>query len=198
MPLVTPAFVARIIMKGLVVSEQSLNVFYYGSPTLTDPLDELANAFITHFSPLWQGITSSGALWQTCDVQMLKGSGAFTSVPVGVSGGVSGDCLPPYAAWDFTLVRGGLGERNGYKRFAGVSETSQVNGVATGAILSGLAAMAAGLNVAIDTTTDEWSPVIRRTRVNKVIQNPPVYYSFIGATYSRIGTQNSRKFGHGR
>jgi hypothetical protein len=54
-----------------------------------------------------------------------------------------------------------------------------------------------GLEGPITTADGVFDPLIRRTRVHKVIQNPPTYWSVGAAIFQGITTQSSRKFGHG-
>jgi len=198
MPISTAVKVARLRLVGQIFNEEAINVYYYanedGSALITDLATLFAATPLSHIL----AITSNQYICNSIEVEEVKGGTAFTSLSIASNGTISGDCLPPYASWDFTLTRGGVGERNGYKRFAGVAESSQVDGVNTSGIAASLQVVALDLGAALGTGTASWFPVIRRTRVNRVPQNPPVYYTFIGGAYAKIGTQNSRKFGHGR
>jgi len=198
MPELTPAFVAQLKLKATVITEESLNIFYYGSDTNADGLDGLITRFRTIVMPKLIAVTSTQCQFESIEATMVKGGNDFTSQGFAEAGTVGGDTLPPYATWDFTLLRGGAGERNGYKRFPGVPEASQAQGIASAGAVANLNLLADALDTLLVPTTDQWSQVIRREVINHVIQNPPKWYSNGGTLYSRIGTQNSRKFGHGR
>jgi hypothetical protein len=143
-------------------------------------------------------VMSNLAHVNTLEAQIVHGGGAFDVKTTSYGGHVSGDCLPTFVAWDFTLLRGGLGERNGYKRIAGVAETQQHEGIPTTGANTLLALVAAGMNTAFDSGGDVYNPVIRRGTINRVPQNPAKYYSVSNVLFARIGSQNSRKVGHGR
>jgi len=102
--------------------------------------------------------------------------------------------------FSFRYARTSLAVRNGAKRFAGVPETYQENGViVAGTPTTNVNATAAVLDDAIsDGLGTTFIPVImKKTRI------PPegefeswLYEEFTtaGVTYSHIGSQNTRKF----
>jgi len=194
----TDPVVYQIKINGQINTEQTINRFFYcGATTLVD-ITTLVDAFHTEFDASLLPATNVNWRWNSTDIEGVKGSLAFATVSRSVAGTTSGEVLPPYASWDFTLVRGGVGERNGYKRFAGVPESLQNAGIAVSGALPGLALVSASLEANLTAETIVFRPVIRRTRIHKVPVFPPQYWSIGGATYSKIGTQNSRKYGHGR
>jgi hypothetical protein len=199
MPINMDPLVAKVTLVGQIFNEQALNVFYYannsGSGSIIDLLTALSSSLV---GPLLSIVSNKYEILRADAVEVKGGLGAFTTLDFNSFGTISGDCLPPYVSWDFTLIRGGLGERNGYKRFAGVAESSQVDGIATTGISASLGTMAAAIGQSVLSGDAAWIPVIRRTRVHRVPQHPPVYYTFGNCTYAKIGSQNSRKFGRGR
>lgn len=199
MPQISGGFFVELKIRGTVIDQEMVNVFHFHSVTFAEPLADMINGFWTNVGTLWRNLVSTGVVFTQIDGQEIGGAGAFASVPLGVSGFVSGDCLPPYAAWDFTYMRGAALERNGYKRLAGVPESYQASGIAssTGQSQAGLVAAAFFTHVALG-IADDWEPVIRRRKIGHVVQTPPKFFSVSNVVYSRIGTQNSRKFGHGR
>jgi len=46
--------------------------------------------------------------------------------------------------------------------------------------------------------TETYEPVIQRKFVNHIPKIPPVFYTISDVRYAKVGSQNSRKFGHGR
>lgn len=198
MPNATPGFVYQITAFGGVIGQETINVWYFGGANICTDLVALGNDFITlDLLPLLP-VMSGSAGFSYITVTGVHGDIAFTSVPVSVTGGVSGDCLPPFVSWDFTLLRGGAGERNGYKRIAGVPESLQLQGSPTVGAAVNLAAAGASMFTSISDGTHSYAPVIRRTRVHHIPQSPPVWYNVSAIQFSKIGSQNSRKFGHGR
>src|SRR5476651_2330880 len=198
MPISGVANVVQLILQGTCVTEETLNVFYYGSATNLDGLPAFIAAWIAAVMTTLQSAVGTSTLYSEVSAQGERGVTSFATQPISLSGFVSGDQLPPFATWDFTYVRGGALERNGYKRFSGIPESFQQNGVATGSGPGQVAALATVLNQDIPVVLDTWFPLIRRTKVHRLAQIPPVYYDKSSVVYSKIGSQNSRKFGHGR
>jgi hypothetical protein len=197
MPEATYPHIYRVTMVGDFAGQQCLNMFFYGGATaFTQTTDIVAPFESTVFAAL-RPILSSSYTLDRLDVQHMRGGGDFGTVAVGTVGSVTGDALPPFVSWDFTILRGAFHERNGYKRFAGVAESQQLNGVATTAALSllGTAALALASTLTVDTVI--YDPVIQRRVVNGVPLLDPSYWTTGGAAYSKLGTQNSRKPGHG-
>lgn len=198
MPALTPNFVAQLKLEGQNITEDTLNVFYYGSDTFADTLDDLITQFRAVVLSTFPAFTSTQCEYQGITATMVKGGNQFAAQSFSLGGSSGGDTLPPFVSWDFTLVRGGAGERNGYKRLPGVPEGLQAQGIATAGAVANLNIAAAAMEQIIVAVTDQWSPVIRRDVVNRVVQVPPKWYDISSVQYSRIGSQNSRKFGHGR
>lgn len=198
MPEVTYAFIYRIQMQGSIFGQQCINNFYYGSGTEPTTLDALNLDFQTNVWRHLQPMISDSYVLHEVAVQGVKGDLSFGSVAYEESGTVGGDCLPGFVSWDFTILRAGLGERNGYKRFAGVPESLQNDGNPTAGALATAIAAATYMASTISTGALLFDPVIQRDYVHKIKQNPPKYYSYSAVVFSRIGSQNSRKVGHGR
>jgi len=183
---------------GVVLAQETVNRFFYAGDAVPDTLDDVVADFATNVLTPISGCMNTNASFLNIVGQGVRGFAAFTSLGVSIQGTNGGDCLPPYAAWDFTLVRDGARERNGYKRIAGIGEGNQANGVASSGIVAALNTAAEAMFLSISDGTSEYNPVIRRTRVNRANVNPPQYWGVSNVIYSKIGTQNSRKYGHGR
>lgn len=198
MPVATFSNVYRIILQGVCLGQQTLNIFYYGANSPVVDVPNLLDAFDGNVVSNVAGAVNHNWSSQLLTLQAERGGSEFGSLVSNQTGTNGGDCLPPYVTWDFTFLRGGALERNGYKRFAGVGEGNQTNGVADTGIRVALDALADEMfsNLTVDAV--EFFPVIRRTRVHRAPQIPPSYWDISGIVYSKIGTQNSRKFGHGR
>jgi len=190
--------VIRFNVVGIIHGQQTINSFYYAGTIGDVPLDDMIAAFVDQVVPPIQSCTSIAWGVLRCDAEFVKGGFTFGSQEINQSGGVSGDCLPNFVSWDFTLLRSAVGERNGYKRFAGIPESYQTDGTATGTALANLAALADAIYNPVTVSPESFVPVIRRTKVHHVSQVPPRYYDVGNVVYSKIGSQNSRKPGHGR
>jgi hypothetical protein len=199
MPAVSYTNVYEILLRGVVLNQETINRFHYGTNGTPASMTEVAEAFDGVVAALVYLAINQNASFTQIDVNQIKGGNNFGSISISRQGTNGGDCLPPYAAYDFTLVRAGVGERNGYKRIAGVGEGNQTNGIANSGIISALNGAADAMARSMITTSlVELFPVILRTRVHKVPVTGVVTYSISNCIYSKIGTQNSRKFGHGR
>lgn len=198
MPQVIGGFVVEILLFGNILSQQTINRFFYHSTSFTDPISDLIDEFDANVVAYLTSFMNQNAAFLQIQAQTVQNGSSFGSKNISEVGAGTGDCLPPFVSWDFTLVRGGALERNGYKRIAGVGEGAQVNGIPTSGILAVINAGVGALFGDLATTGDTWSPVIRRTRVNKVPVIPPQYFSVSSVQFSKIGSQNSRKYGHGR
>lgn len=197
MAISTVPYVYKLTWVGTILGQQNLNIFYYGSVA---PLVSIHDILVAQKELVWNATRLIQSVQCTLDqvkLEGVKGTNVFGAVTIGEQGSVSGDCLPPYAAYGFTLVRAGVGERNGYKRFAGVPESYQSNGIGVGSVEANVPTIEAALTTEPVTEDDTLIPLVRRTRVHKVIQNPPTYWTVGSALYEGITTQNSRKFGHG-
>ena len=194
----TEPYVMKVTAKGFNLDQECMNVFYYASPTFTDTVQDMLEALDLVIFDHLPHVMGSSSVYLALEGEMVKGANDIGNLVVNHPGIASGEMLPPFVSWDFTYLRAGAGERNGYKRFFGLTEALQQNGGATSAALAELVLVADDLETVISGPTDVWVPVIRRTRVDRVVQIPPKYYDIGGVQYSRIGSQNSRKFGHGR
>lgn len=109
----------------------------------------------------------------------------------GIAGLVTGDRLSSFNAWGFRYARNAIGERYGYKRFAGVAESDVQGQVPTAGAITRLNALAAVLpGIATSGGTSFTAFIAKRPLVIGV--NPLGQPSF-SAAFIRITTQNSRK-----
>jgi len=197
-PIQTDPYIVQFDVHGLVLNQEFVNRYFYSCIAVTDAINDVLEAFHDAVIPPMLTIMSNQAVVLKIVGQSIRGSVAFGERVETEFGIQPGDCSPPFVAWDFTLLRGGALERNGYKRIPGVADNMQSNGSATIGARPDLDAFAAAIGGTFSIGAVDFGPVIRRTKVNHVTQNPPVYYTCSGAQYSRVGSQNSRKFGHGR
>jgi len=198
MPAVSDAHVYEIKLVGRILSQECINIFYYGGAAAAN-IGALATAFGAGPIASLASIVSNA--WQAVAIEVthVKGGIDFGAFPYGgVSGSVSGECLPPFVTWDFTYVRGGVGDRNGYKRFSGVAEASQNGGYPTSGALAALNTLQNALSIAVSDGTTDYNPVIRRGHIARVKLTTPAFFDVSTVLYSHIGSQNSRKVGHGR
>jgi len=185
------------------LGQQVLNVYYYRVAPITglaDPyledLNEIWEAevlptilaiqtdYILHNSREWRNITNNTDLF--VDSTVIPGG-----IPIAV-----GLTTPSFTSAGFMLQRESLTTRNGYKRFAGLSDEN-----IQGNTLIGLATETAAIEDAlaqdlVGGVVTLAEPVI----VKRPLTIPAVDYEFsrIGsASFRGLGTQNTRKAGRG-
>ena len=120
------------------------------------------------------------------------------------------DSLPPFVCFTFRYQRPSSAFRHGYKRFAGVPEDAQVKGLVASGSVTGLNDVANDLRLpitayTIDTdgsplapvTGDTLEPVLVQRFKNGDAVDPVVVYAPSTVIFSKIGSQNSRKYGRG-
>jgi hypothetical protein len=178
-----------------------LNVYYYKQTAGVGGAEELVNAFlpvITDYICYIQseivGHTRLGAYNTDSELDW------FETIPVGAAGQRGGDALPPFVCYAFRLNRASTGSRHGQKRYVGVCEPDQVNGITTGTIQTALGALASKLE---DTNQDLDGNAWELQIVRKIPPVPPsttwLYAEFPIASvqFVSISSQNSRKYGRG-
>jgi hypothetical protein len=197
--------VLRLTLCGTVFTEQACNVFFYlinigsGSPTLEDVLE----GFRTVVLPSILDIQSQDVEYDTAEADNLTNGIDFGTDPLyaGITGNVSGEALPPYAAWAFTLERASKLTRNGAKRFAGVPESAQQDGVVTAGFNPTLvtAATAIGTSFAYSNAQGAFSafPLIVGVDTTGQRDLSRVQIPTGAVANAVVSTQNTRKFGRG-
>jgi len=205
---------------GLV--QEHNNIFHYkvtnvgtgtGAPAT---LEEWAAGFMSEVLPDITGLLSDVMTFTNIEARLLDPvTGALINgVPVAIdpSLGVpanTGDALPPANCWTFRYNRPDASFRHGYKRFSGILEASQNQGIAVGGIVTGLANTALQLETPLEAWTLDAGlpdvqvtgaaavPVVLQRVKNGDILNPINVAEIADIVYTHIGTQNSRKFGVG-
>jgi len=128
------------------------------------------------------------------------------SIPSGEQAGTDGNpSLPPYATWTFKLVRPSSTYRHGFKRFAGVGENSQDNGIIQSGTVTAINAVASALAATLNPVNPSSgvaggglaTPVITRQEQNGMPVRPVLVDNPVTVVFDLIGTQNSRKYGAG-
>lgn len=189
--------------------DQFLNVFHYlidvsgGTPTLSGSGQNIIDDWAGDYTSLLQDIISAEITFDGIDLVNLTDPteifvGDFTSP---FSGGVTGDVLPPYAAWAFIKRRATASTRNGQLRLPGVPESLQVNGLATAPAVEDLEAFAdlfqVGFSAAATLPEPFTAQFFLRIVRKDVTGALDVVNTITGVEYRSLSTQNTRKFGRG-
>jgi len=187
----------------------AFNVFYYKEINEipgNNNSAQLAAEFEANVDPLIRGIQNDIVSTIAINVENIIPSADNTYLsytPNTRTGATGGDSLPPYASWAFRYNRNNSAVRNGQKRFWGVSESDQNDGIANGALAAALSALGVrlGLTLGVGGTTSLYQPrIFRAGRPVKVIPEKTIPallqadFDVASVAYTQISTQNSRKF----
>lgn len=189
--------VYSLVLEGDLGAQSIKNVFHYlvtgevGGPSTsielrqdfqTDVLPDILDTLATDYHAVRLTTTNIGTPADFDD---------FTISP-SEDGTRPGENVTATACWSFRLNRIFPGQRSGWKRFSGISETDVYGATAQAGVIAALTACAAALATAILGTNAEYSPVVVSRPI--VLGITPVnYYIFISAAYAGVGTQVSRK-----
>lgn len=187
----------------------AFNVFYY-KEIVEDPVNnhsaQLATQFESNVDPLIRAIQGDIVSTININVENLTPSSdnTYLAYTPGTRPGLeTAGALPPYVNWAFRLNRNTSAVRNGAKRFWGVTEAAQEDGVAVAGMTTALNALAArlALTLGIPGTTSLYQPrIFRAGRPAKTIPAKTIPamlqadFDVASGSYVQISSQNSRKF----
>lgn len=140
------------------------------------------------------------------DANLINGESYF--IPDAMStGGDTGESLPPADAWTFKYVRPSSIYRHGFKRFPGVPETDNSNGLPSTGVVSSLTALGNLLGTPFHfwadvagVSTDSGgliTPFLVQKVLNGDIVSPAVFYEPSAVVFDKIGHQDTRDIGRG-
>jgi hypothetical protein len=193
-----------------------INVYHYeadggGSATL----DEYGFGLLRSLDSTLNAIITPHVIYTELECKILNTDGELVNgetliIPAVRGTGRKGTASEaPFVNWTFKLIRPDASFRHGWKRYAGVPKDEVNQGIAGSGIASLLNAHAVTLNAVIhsysydygdDTFTETgatMNPVILQRVVNGTRVSPVNVAELAGAAYSKIGSQNSRKYGRG-
>lgn len=173
---------------------QFVNVFGYDSPT-----GAVTQSVFDGFVSAWRSavldklipLVPSNIQYTKLAIRDMSGGGyefenIFSPIVTGSSGA---EMLPKFVAYGFQYNRATVGQRSGAKRFVGVNEAGQSNGVPTGVTVGLLATLATALGSTIVAPSGDWVPkILHKTGVGTADG-----HDISGVVFKRITTQNSRK-----
>lgn len=187
---------------------QGMNVFQYEVILDTpEPLSvvgqDIADQWMTNMADALQDVTSNLIDWTRISMVNLSDPlEVWDGVPDTLRQGVvSGDCLPPYAAWGFALHRTNASTRNGSKRFWGVPESLQLNGEVAGSAIAAMPLIAGFLaaeqviilSAPVPNEVHLGPVIVRKDAHGLLLASQPV----LSGNFRWVTTQSSRKFGRG-
>lgn len=192
---------AQIKIAGSFLGQEVINVFSYVQSETGTAHPDLADFWPMMrgtFGGSWANLVSSEYVAHSVHAEWVIGGdevydGAITDF-LGLDGG---ETLPPYACWSFLYRRTYRTTFNGHKRFAGIVEANQANGVAVPTALTNLNSLANDLNTPLTIGGVTYTPAIVSRILNGTLRTTPLVNPVNGVQYTGIGTQNTRKFGRG-
>lgn len=189
--------VYRLKDKQRFLAQDVLNTYYFDLINGEGKAQELAEAFTAVWIP--QIVTPQNVALTHTEVEVVNLDDPTDfyilthSSPI--PGADSGDVMPPFVAWGFKKARGSVLQRNGSMRLAGVTESLVSDGVATAGALAELNALATVFSGGLsDGSGNTWE------QGYLIDTDNPQGGTFVGGTlwsYTRVTSQNSRKFGRG-
>jgi hypothetical protein len=182
---------------------ECLNVWTYesnGSVDVTTPMNDIAAALWDKIGSALKAVASNVVVYKSVYVKnlMTLTEGYYGLAPT-EDGDRDGDCLPPFNAYSFQFQRQSAITRHGHKRFVGVPESVQHNGVITdGTTLTNLGTLAAALGAPLDddngiNASAELWPIIYGRYQNGELLTVPIINPVIAVNFTGIGSQNTRK-----
>lgn len=202
--------VYQVVDKSLLDGQECLNVFFYQARNVLGAPDaiDMADAYEGQLLPAVLGIQTSDVLHTEIRVTNLFNPSDVHVRAISEPGLLSGadDKLPIFSAVGFRLVGDNGAVRNGSKRFVGVTEPTQTDGVITQAgYLAALDALATAISeTLLFGVIEQFVPVIvGRLLVGGAYVLPDnlgdtVLSSVVDAIFSTLITsQVSRKIGVG-
>jgi hypothetical protein len=177
------------------VGNEFLNVFgYHDQLALPVAIGELATQFAAVIVPVLAGLMVGGMKITRVETEQVIGGTEYVDTVLAppASGVRSGDRLPSFNAWGFTLHRATAGKRSGAKRVGMISETDVNLGVASDEMSVILNAAAVSFQSPLQVgLVNTWFPVIlERPKLPLTVWG---FHDLAGVTYSRVTTQNTRK-----
>jgi len=186
--------VMKLTLQTTYLGEICQNVFYYDVSGVDPSTADLLVVFATDVIPDIQNIVSSAVSFVNLDAINLDDPTDFSNVAiVGTPGARPTDPSPPFLAWGYTYNRTSRVVRSGAKRFVGIAEGDMDEGIAVTGILAALDALGAQLSTSlVGPIGGVYEPIIygdvTPTRL------VPIAVPVSSVTYTRITSQNSRKF----
>jgi hypothetical protein len=201
MPALYDLYVANFV--GSISGCRCLNVFGYQNQVAAGSAASLATGLFTGANaiwPAWRAAVSNFYLLDHIFVFNTNDPTDFYLQPVNQIGAIGADCLAPFDAYAFTYQRASRAVRNGGKRLAGISESSQNAGIPTSAERTLLDAVAVVFeHYVTGTGTDAYDPRILRVTYpipQTVPPTPGTYtsYPIASVVFSKISHQVSRHY----
>lgn len=190
----------EVIDKQSQGGQTILNVFVFQVTGADATAENVALTWQADQAIQISSLQSSSLVHDNVTVNNLNDLSDFWVETLGIVGEQPGDVLPPYDCVALFYVRTTRASRNGWKRFAGVPEAHQNDGILDGTIITswdGVAAYLLGPHSSSVATLSMVPYIWRRPKVGP----PPVAQAFFPVSSievrNAVTTQNTRKYNRG-
>ena len=194
--------IVQVVVRQTMSGQEILNRYWFRVVALTGLgegyLEIVRDHMLTVIIPAVRAIQGANLQYHGIDIVNFTNGIDFLNHVISpfLPGSVPQQSLPPNVNWTFRLLRETRATRHGYKRFSGVPETLQEQGMPL---------LDAGLRTAIETALAQdiqpapsviplLAPVIVRLGAGGVVE---AVNDIRAAEFRLIGTQNTRKIGRG-
>lgn len=125
--------VFEAVLRSRVLGQEALNVFFFRGTDLADvDATQISGAFIEQLYPPIALIAPDDVYFETLAVRDIFGTASPYITTIAEAGGAgSRDVMPPFNALSFVLNVATNLTRPGHKRFGGVYEVAQTDGIIT-------------------------------------------------------------------
>lgn len=190
----------RLIDRQTLLGQEVLNVYYYKQSTAAGSSIMLMEAFFADVVAPMLPLQSNALTHTRIDVENLTGVVDYVEqVLLGNNIGTNtGEALPPFVCYGIRWNRASRLSRHGYKRIAGVTETTQNGGGLVSTFDDEMATLVTAMQTPVteDTGPSGYTPVI----VRKTGSAPNYTYDDFevgSCQFTGITSQVSRKYGRG-
>jgi len=192
-------------MSGNLLGQTINNIFRFENVVADGTAELLWDLFEAQVIPRILAVTSDSMTYTDVEIEAIESPTDFYTTSFSYPGILgSGEDMPPFTAWAFKLNPNRLDRKGGSKRFAGIREPYQENGVNSGGIQSELDDLAIVLGKRLISGLVAYIPTLYSKRCVKDSETHRCTNFFIedftrvtSAVYDAISTQNTRKFGNG-
>lgn len=191
-------------VRGTYLGQTCLNVYHFRVTSITGLAGNYLELFADFIeNPITVSIAAvqiSSYNYEDIEARNLSNGLDFFAKPLTLTGGITdsgANGVPSFVSMGWQLVRESLATRNGYKRYAGLSDTLLVDNLYA---ISALEEAQIRSVLALDwvegvVTVGE--PIIWGSPRSAAPVGSYVYSSIGDAIYKNVGTQNTRKPGRG-
>lgn len=203
MPAVGGGSLFKIVVHSRFLGVDGQNRFWYVSPEAPNTINivNVVAAFENAVAATWEVVAHEG--WDAFKIvaEEVTSIANFFEGSSNIGPGTeAGEAMPPFVTFTIRMNRTTKETRSGWKRLAGVTETTQVSGILLAARLAELQALADDFAQDLTPMGGTLVPcLVRQTFTGEppVLNDPSDWiYNFVSSASAldRLGTQNTRKY----